>query len=294
MRRPWTFRARETTDVLDMGAVANVGGTTEAVEAPWLHEHRYAAPVGPRARTEPEAAAHPSASVHARPARRSLLAHTFVSISAALLAAALSAHLAGASGGGAPAEPVTAVAATPLQVERGPASEDVGAAGEAGEAVEAPRVRGSAEAVPATSASVPVDAAVAADSPSSTGEASAAVAIVAEAPSPTEPIVAPPSQPTERPVAAPTRRKPAPRVPVTLLLFLIEEAEIQIGREVSRITKKTQIQVPAGTHRVRWRLPGESDWRDAGRNRFEPRHGYVVRLRSSGAEIIGVEEGRAP
>jgi hypothetical protein len=293
---------RETTHVLDMGASTNVGAMTENVEVPWLQEHRPAAQVGPvwRGRTEPaarvvedgpKAAAPRGASVQARPARRSLLAHSFVSISGAILAAALSAQLAGAPEDGAPAEPVTAGATTALQAERRPASEDVDAFGDE---VEVPRMRGSVEPVPTTSASVPVDAALAPDSPSSTLEAGAEVAIVAEVRPPIEPADVSPPPPAERPAAAPTRRKPAPHVPVTLVLFLLDAAEIQIGREVSRIIKKTEIQVPVGTHRVRWRLPGESDWRDAGRNRFEPRHGYVVRLRSSGAEIIGVEEGRAP
>lgn len=113
-----------------------------------------------------------------------------------------------------------------------------------------------------------------------------------EEPAAHSPVGAPSVEPVARP-KAPVRPKAAPRVPVTLTLFLIDAAEIKIGSEVSRISKKTEIQVPVGTHRVRWRLPGETDWRDAGRKRFEARHGYLMRLRSTGAEII-TTDGAAP
>jgi hypothetical protein len=120
--------------------------------------------------------------------------------------------------------------------------------------------------------------------------------IVPEPPLPIEPAPAPSSAaaaPAEASAAkkAPTRPKPAPRVSVSVVLWLMEEAEIEIGGKLSHVSTKTDIEVPAGTHQVRWRRPNEEEWRDAGRKRFEASNGYLVKLRSTGAEVIPIEGG---
>jgi eukaryotic-like serine/threonine-protein kinase len=296
MRRPWVLRARETTHVLDVATdeTPSVDSKTEAVEAPWLREHQYAAPVGAvwRASNEPvpraaggvtEQAAYPRASMQAHPARRSLLAHTFVSISAAMMAAALTAHWLGPVGDP-PAAAVVAAVTTPPRIEQAPLAEEVVVPGVV---AKGPDPRRDDEALAESPSTSPL-----ADSPPvPTTEISQVVPVAPQERSPVEPTAVPSMVPADPPAAAPARRKPTPRVSVTLVLSIITEAEIRIGNQVSQFSNTTEIQVPAGTHRVRWRKPGETDWRDVGRKRFDARYRYLVRLRASGAEIIATDGG---
>lgn len=288
LRRPWARRGFETTHVLGAPADAPVVDhvRTPFVSPPWF-DHERATPPGAASRTstEPvlragvtEQATTPGAPVRARVERRSYMVQTFLSIGVSIGAAALTAYVLGA-GGDPPARGSVSSGSASPPVEPRPMIEPEGAQTTV------------VEPSSSTLSERPVQANSVTTAPARGLEPASAKAPVEPGPEPVaSPAEAPAAEPVTRP-KPPARPKPVPRVPVTLTLFLIDAAEIQIGSESSRISKKTEIRVPAGTHRVRWRLPGETDWRDAGRKRFEARHAYLVRLRSAGAEIIAIDGG---
>ena len=97
------------------------------------------------------------------------------------------------------------------------------------------------------------------------------------------PIEEPPEAPATPKVVTP----PPPPVPVTLVLFLVDAADVKIGRRLIEVRRKTEVEIPVGRHRVQWRLHEDDPWQDMGRERFAVDHGYLVRVRSSGPpEII--------
>jgi serine/threonine-protein kinase len=279
LRRPRTRREREMTELLGAAGGPPQGPTkTPLIASPWFdHERATPATAVSRMSTQPDVwaargltEAAPASRVVAREPSpsRSLFIHTFVSIGGALMAAALTAQWLGVESGG-PAEAVVMPppAVTPVgeaRPEAGAIDKDEEAgAGNASEPKLPPPALAGEEPRPAT---MPIE-----QVPS----------IVPEPPLPIEPAPAPSSAaaaPAEASAAkkAPTRPKPAPRVSVSVVLWLMEEADIE---------------VPAGTHQVRWRRPNEEEWRDAGRKRFEASNGYLVKLRSTGAEVIPIEGG---
>ena len=96
---------------------------------------------------------------------------------------------------------------------------------------------------------------------------------------------APSAEPTPRPT--PVRAPPAN---VKVVLFLLDEAEVKIGKASATVQRGTDMQVPPGKHRIRWRSPGDRSWHDAGQRRFLSGAQYMVRLRSSGdAEVAELD-----
>jgi hypothetical protein len=296
LRRQRGRQVRETTDLLSTGDVPMNHGKTPVVPPPWF-EHERATPATAVSRTTlpsgtwaarglTEVAPAPRVSTQPMSSHRSLYFHTFVSIGAALMAAALTAHRLKAGDDASAA--AVAPAATAVVAEAAPTW-----------ATEAEPEVGS---TPAPQPALPSLLPPAEMPPTVSVEATQDPKVAAEEPAPIEPTAASRSpsaaatEPSARP-KPPARPIPAPRVPVTVVLNFFDtetekKAEIQIGNEITPIPRKTEIEVAAGTHRVRWRITGERDWRDSGRKRFRPGHGYFVRLREAGADII--DEGGKP
>lgn len=279
-------RVREATHVLSAAAdpVGVEPTKTPYVAPPWFdREHPASAPEVRASTTLQAPGSWPAAPTGAtRP--RPYFVQTFVSIGLSIVAAAMTAYWFGSERGDArvmaqavdePAaprvvEPRVVARAAELEPSRGVVSQ-----------------LWISEQHPVPEAAAMAAAAVEPAPPEVVREPPPA-AVPAAAPVEVAPAPPPVVEPVVRPKAV---SRPKPRVPVTLNLSLLDAAEVQIGREVLQVTKKTEIRVPAGTHRVRWRLPGENDWRDAGRTRFEEGHGYLVRLQASGAKIIDIDGG---
>ena len=112
-----------------------------------------------------------------------------------------------------------------------------------------------------------------------------------------EPQEASPPNPTAPPRSS--RREPTqPRgtASIRLVLFLLPEAVVKIGHRKVVVRSGTDLQVPAGRQRIRWRSPDEHTWHDAGRRRFVAGQRYMVRVRASGtADVVklGARHGGA-
>ncbi|MBL4683328.1 MAG: protein kinase [Nannocystaceae bacterium] len=98
-----------------------------------------------------------------------------------------------------------------------------------------------------------------------------------------------PKAPTSLPPTNKPKRRHAEKIPaaisVTLVLDLIEGAEVKIGRRTLTVVRKREIKVPAGHHRLRWRVLGDEAWHDKGRMRFTAKGGYLLRLNASSPKL---------
>ncbi|MCH9687338.1 MAG: protein kinase [Deltaproteobacteria bacterium] len=95
------------------------------------------------------------------------------------------------------------------------------------------------------------------------------------------------------PTARPRAKAPPPEVLVTVVVLLVEEAEVEIGQQRVNVSASTDVRIPAGRHRVRWRLLSEDLWHDGGRRTFSRQRSYLVRLRPAGA-LDFVEQRQPP
>ncbi|MEX1364157.1 MAG: protein kinase [Nannocystaceae bacterium] len=285
-RRPWANRVREASKTLKLDAGVGLAqgerhshAKTPPIGAPWtdVGSPPVVAESPPRASTErrpPQAGQPLPPDEPLSPGRRrssfgrSMVLRAFLGAAAVIVAALSTAHWLGAFDE-APTEVAAATRTSPLP----PVDERALVPSKS-----SPKPRPPIETSPEVEMPDPVQPPPALpepEPPSSGADHGVATTHEIDAPKPARAArVAAPNKPASSPVE------------LSLVLFLVDEADVKIGRKVSHVSSKTQLSVAAGTHRVRWRLSGAEPWRDAGRHRFIAGHHYLVRVRSSGPEVI--------
>ena len=93
-----------------------------------------------------------------------------------------------------------------------------------------------------------------------------------------------------KPAASPKRA--LAKADVTIVLFLIDRAEVRIGGKRITVEDRESVSISAGVHRVQWRASSDDPWHDAGRRTFVADRATMLRVRSSGqVEVVTLPDG---